>query len=186
MNTTRPLRQELPVVLIAGLGGLFTPVDASAAQPWADLGAGGPYGDIRACSADGATLLAASPVSYTGRYPIGVSTNSGATWIQTPSPTNRWSSVTWSADGTRMAAVAPSSWDMFPILLGGTRYPSRESRGSASGRTAGKAPTVSRLGQRVASIMIPSHLYCRSQRLERVAALLHPQDADDVQSTPRE
>ena len=104
---THPLR-KLPVALIAGLGGLVTIIDAPAAQPWAICYL--PLINIwetLASSADGTTLIAATGLNpYARKMPIYISTNAGASWIQTASPTNAWTGAACSADGTRMAAVA--------------------------------------------------------------------------------
>jgi hypothetical protein len=58
-----------------------------------------------AISADGGTMVAAS---YTFDFggPIYVSTNSGLSWLTASVPNDYWTSVTCSADGTRLAAVA--------------------------------------------------------------------------------
>ena len=110
MKTTRPLRKNLPVALIAGLGGLVTLLDANAAQPWAasDLPDRYYYTCV-ASSADGSTLLAAVLSNWwsgTGVMPIFLSTDAGSSWRTSPSPTNGWTSLTCSADGTRMGATA--------------------------------------------------------------------------------
>ena len=107
MKTTRPLRQKLPVLLVAGLGGLVTLVDANAAQPWAASDAPHAYWASLASSADGAILLAGVGANPYGRQlPLYLSSNGGGTWVQSSSPTNAWPSVVCSADGARMAAVA--------------------------------------------------------------------------------
>ena len=69
-----------------------------------------------ACSADGATLVAA--VDGGGIY---ISTNCGAVWTQTSAPAEAWKHVACSADGTKLAAGGPvwfagsrdsgASWD---------------------------------------------------------------------------
>ena len=71
-----------------------------------------------ACSADGNTLLAATGFGATIGGSIFVSTNAGLSWNQTTSPTQFWSGVACSADGTRMAAAAPAS-TMAGVLRGG-------------------------------------------------------------------
>jgi hypothetical protein len=63
-----------------------------------------------ASSADGTKLAAAvggkniDYSSYAG--PIFISTNSGATWMQTSAPSEIWSSLAFSADGTKLLAAA--------------------------------------------------------------------------------
>ena len=109
MKTPSYMRQKLPVVLVAGLGGLFTVVDVASAQPWAATGAPSTPWKALAASADGSKLVAAAArKSYYGPIPgpIYVSTNAGATWIQTGTPSNNWSSVACSADGIKLVAVA--------------------------------------------------------------------------------
>ena len=109
MKTRLTQRQELPVAFVVGLGGLLTLLDANAAQPWAacDLPGGG--GAALASSADGTTLVAVSRIEgyfYSKGLPIFVSTDAGSSWITTSSLSNKWTSLTCSADGTRMAATA--------------------------------------------------------------------------------
>jgi hypothetical protein len=103
------------VALVAGLGGLFTCVRLSSAQPWATSGIG-IYGHVAvAASADGLKLAVAGwrfdpygPTFYP--TPIYASTNSGATWASTGTPTNFWSAFASSADGAKLiaASVPPS------------------------------------------------------------------------------
>src|SRR3990172_11362286 len=109
MKTPWYMRQKLPVVLVAGLGGFFTVVDVACAQPWATTGAPSHPWKALAASADGTKLVAAAArTGYFGEIPapIYVSTNAGATWIQTSAPSNSWSSVASSADGTKFVAAA--------------------------------------------------------------------------------
>ena len=110
------MKPEYPVLLVAGLGGLFTVVNLACAQDWtltgAPLVAGvfDPGWKAVACSADGTKLVAAGwyqcPIScfYTAS-PIYISADSGMTWTQTSSPTNRWSSVASLADGVKLVAA---------------------------------------------------------------------------------
>ena len=103
------MRQKLPVVLVAGLGGFFTVVDVACAQPWATTTAPNLSWKALASSADGTRLVAAANTKSYGSgvpAPIYVSTNAGATWIQTGTPSNNWSSVACSADGIKLVAVA--------------------------------------------------------------------------------
>jgi hypothetical protein len=87
------------------------------------------YWSSVASSADGTRMLA---VSYASTYNLAVgpilydglifaSTNSGATWIQTGAPSNGWSSVASSADGTKLAAVSET------YLVNGQIYSSLDS-----------------------------------------------------------
>jgi photosystem II stability/assembly factor-like uncharacterized protein len=64
-----------------------------------------------ACSADGTKIVAAASGSTTSAYYdsgglVCVSTDLGATWQAATLPTNSWSGVASSADGTKMVAVA--------------------------------------------------------------------------------
>jgi len=106
------MRQKLPVVLIAGLGGFFTVVDLGCAQPWAATTAPILPWAALAASADGTRLVAAGArwVFYGvgPPAPIYASTDAGATWTQTGAPSNNWSSVACSADGAKLVAVATS------------------------------------------------------------------------------
>jgi hypothetical protein len=109
MKTPSNIRQKLPVVLVAGLGGFFTVVDVACAQPWATTTAPDLPWKALASSADGSRLVAAAnTVAYFGGppAPIFVSTNAGASWAQTSAPSNNWSSVACSADGIKLVAVA--------------------------------------------------------------------------------
>jgi hypothetical protein len=110
------LRGKRWIVPVAGLGGLFTVVTGALAQPWAVT----PTPSFLtwsalAMSADGRTLVAAgyglggycgSPVSAL----IYISTNAGGSWTQTTAPSNYWSSVACSTDGTKL--VAASFYDL--------------------------------------------------------------------------
>ena len=113
MKTPWYMQQKLPVVLVAGLGGLFTVVDLACAQPWAATTAPNLSWSALAASADGTRLVAAANTrSYGPGFPapIYISTNAGASWAQTSAPSNNWSSVACSADGTKLVAVAASGW----------------------------------------------------------------------------
>src|SRR3989442_2289024 len=115
-------RRKYPVLLVAGLGGLFSVVNLASAQTWTPTGApssGAPtlrgWASV-ASSADGIKLVAAergnSSYAEDLPHPIYTSADSGMTWTQTSAPTNTtiWSSVASSADGTKLAA-AGSSFD---------------------------------------------------------------------------
>jgi photosystem II stability/assembly factor-like uncharacterized protein len=61
---------------------------------------------VIATSSDATKLVAAFAQGGSGGpEPICISTNSGATWVLTSAPSNKWSSVSMSADGSRLAAV---------------------------------------------------------------------------------
>jgi len=108
-------REKRPVLLVAGLGGLVTTINLVCAQGWT-AGSMPPVPNLHiwrsiAASADGAKLVAVG--SGPGAYgiflpfPLYFSTDSGLTWQQQAgSPTNLWSSVASSADGTKLVAVA--------------------------------------------------------------------------------
>ncbi|HRY52046.1 MAG TPA: sialidase family protein [Candidatus Paceibacterota bacterium] len=117
MKLSCQMRQKLPVVLVAGLGGFFTVVDVACAQPWAATTAPDRAWKAVATSADGTRLVAAGDARHiVGVYnipgppaPIYVSADAGATWTQASAPSNTWSSVACSADGARLvAATAPA------------------------------------------------------------------------------
>ena len=114
MKLPRPMRQKLPAVMVAGLGGFFTVVDVACAQPWAATTTPNVPWKALAASADGTRLVAAA--SAGGYYgippaPIYVSTDAGATWIQTRAPSNYWSAVACSADAVKWVAVTAPSWN---------------------------------------------------------------------------
>lgn len=70
---------------------------------------GGSSLQVIASSADGARLVAAfyGDQHFNG-CPIYISTNSGTTWAATSAPSNHWTCVASSADGTKLVAVASS------------------------------------------------------------------------------
>src|SRR5437773_1755711 len=114
------MRPKYPVLLVAGLGGLFTVVNLASAQTWTPTSAPSSTAPTRkgwasvASSADGIKLVAAGRGngSYNEAlpHPIYTSADSGMTWTQTSAPTNTtiWSSVASSANGTKLAAVGQS------------------------------------------------------------------------------
>jgi len=63
---------------------------------------------VIAMSPDATRLVAAffSAGENGGPAPICISTNSGATWVLTSAPSNHWSSVSMSADGSKLVAAA--------------------------------------------------------------------------------
>src|SRR5207302_2172738 len=118
--STRP---KYPVLVVAGLGGLFTVVNLAFAQTWTPASEPGrplsPIGWVYgrwvsvASSADGIKLVAARQghVGYGTDYPLPIytSADSGMTWTPTSAPNNVWSSVGSSDDGTKLVAVATLS-----------------------------------------------------------------------------
>ena len=113
MKLPRPMRQKLPVVLVAGLGGFFTVVDVACAQPWTATTAPNLPWTALASSADGTRLVAAASAGgYFGAppAPIYASTDAGATWTQTGAPSNNWTAVACSADGVKWVAVTAPNW----------------------------------------------------------------------------
>jgi len=94
----------------AALGGLLTIVNPVFAQTWTRTSAPSNNWVSVAVSADGIKLLAAAgsragPFWGSSPGPIYTSADSGATWTLTSAPTQSWSSVACSADGTKAAAV---------------------------------------------------------------------------------
>src|SRR5437867_1936950 len=115
------MKPKYPVLLVAGLGGLFSVVNLAFAQTWTPTGA--PYEDwgAVASSADG-TKLVATGGAHQGYFwanplPIYTSTDSGATWTKTSAPNNRWTSVASSADGALLVAVATIHGDFGDGLI---------------------------------------------------------------------
>src|SRR5438552_2980946 len=113
------MRPKYPVLLVAGLGGLFTVVNVASAQTWTPTGAptqartfiaGRATWPSVASSADGIKLVAAGRGhGYNGDFPLPIftSADSGVTWTQTSAPSNNiWSSAASSAAGTELASVA--------------------------------------------------------------------------------
>jgi hypothetical protein len=62
-----------------------------------------------ALSADGSKIVAGAGAYGYSQSGIYISTNSGVTWAQTTAPTNNWTSVASSADGTKLVATAMTS-----------------------------------------------------------------------------
>ena len=88
------------------------------AQDWVLTGAPQTNWNSVACSANGRILVAAgSDFQYGGGRAgyISFSTNSGTNWTTPIVPSNFWTAVTVSADGTRMAAVSGSEWNPQPL-----------------------------------------------------------------------
>jgi hypothetical protein len=78
-----------------------------------------------ASSADGTRLIAAA-MSFPPSYEVGgdgliyISADSGTTWTRTSAPSNYWTSVTSSADGTSLAAVAWTDYTGDGLTYGST------------------------------------------------------------------
>jgi hypothetical protein len=77
---------------------------------WAVIGPNRLWSCI-ASSGSGLVLVASTAADFSANPPEGhgliyVSTNAGATWSPTKAPTNAWTSVTSSVDGTKLAAAA--------------------------------------------------------------------------------
>ncbi|MCX6926004.1 MAG: sialidase family protein, partial [Verrucomicrobia bacterium] len=105
------MRRNPGMVLVAGLGGLFTIVNPACTQPWAATGAPATSNwRALAVSADGTRLVAAGGGHYYTFNdipdPIFVSTNAGASWTQTSAPSNFWSEVACSADAANLVAIS--------------------------------------------------------------------------------
>ena len=133
------MRRKYPVLLVAGLGGLFSVVNLASAQTWTPTGApssGAPtlrgWASV-ASSADGIKLVAAGRGSDIDAkalpHPIYTSADLGMTWTQTSAPTNTtiWSSVASSANGTKLAAVGQSFDFNTAERTGGQIYTSADS-----------------------------------------------------------
>jgi hypothetical protein len=100
------------VVAVSNSGPIYTSTDSGAS--WTVTSAPTTNWTSVASSADGTKLVAVVGGSYdnTGKYiggPIYTSLDSGATWTQTSAPSNFWSSVASSADGSKLVAVVNQS-----------------------------------------------------------------------------
>jgi hypothetical protein len=71
---------------------------------------------IMASSEDGTRLVLGFLGISSGLSPIYISTNSGTTWTQTSAPSNYWTSVASSADGSKLMAAAGFYTPTGPIL----------------------------------------------------------------------
>jgi photosystem II stability/assembly factor-like uncharacterized protein len=108
------------------------------------------WGSI-ASSADGVNLVAAASLAFTGSSneardgTIYRSADAGATWNQTSAPTNRWTSIASSMDGTKLVVASESIWDYTAnkLVAQGAIY--RSSDGGASW-TATSAPNANWIG----------------------------------------
>ena len=105
---------RLPSMLATDLAVFLAVVNFASAQTWTQTSAPlGPWTTI-ACSTDGIKLIAAGghpprPMTPTIAMPIYVSLDAGFTWIQTISPSNYWTAVACSADGTNLFAASQAS-----------------------------------------------------------------------------
>ena len=93
-------------------GAVYRSLDSGAT--WSRTSAPTNYWTSVASSADGAKLVAAAEPYYDGNSVVGdgavySSSDSGATWTATSAPSNYWSAVASSAEGTRLVAASTSS-----------------------------------------------------------------------------
>jgi len=107
--------------LVAGVGGgpIYTSTDSGATWIRTSAPSSNSWSSV-ASSADGTRLVAAVANDVSGTYPIYggpiyTSTDSGSTWTKTVAPSNHWSSVASSADGTKLVATAGGSDDFGSI-----------------------------------------------------------------------
>jgi len=100
----------VPIYISTNAGGNWTQTTSPLGVSWSSV----------ACSADGLKLvatasLAAPPLSAVAASGddglIYLSPDAGATWTPATAPTNHWTSVASSADGTRLVAAAAPFWD---------------------------------------------------------------------------
>jgi hypothetical protein len=77
--------------------------------PWRQASAPASWGTL-AISADAGKLIVAGADHYTSS-PLYLSTNLGSTWMLKDAPSNGWSSIALSADGTKMVAAAGGADD---------------------------------------------------------------------------
>jgi hypothetical protein len=122
LSSNRKWRSQ--VSFVAGLGGLMALVNLAPAQPWSAVGVPAFRWTTVASSGDFKRLVAAgaSRLVYgfgVGASPIYVSLDSGFTWIQTSAPSNSWTSVATSADGSRLVAAAAFEFEDTETVIGG-------------------------------------------------------------------
>jgi hypothetical protein len=154
MKTYWYLKPNQVMIRVASLGALSAVVNLASAQPWTMTSySSEPFLQSLAASADGKRLIAAiprmddncwgPPPSSSTFASIVLSTNAGATWIQTTAPTNNfysigptnnyWSCVASSADGTKLVAAAGlfyqtiNGYTWQPISAPGPIYTSQDS-----------------------------------------------------------
>ena len=126
----------------AGLGSVYafpSPIylSSDSGATWRQTQALTGYWRSVACSADGTKLVAADgggnpldqwlfphPRGYGSIY---VSTNSGGAWTLTGAPSNSWTSVASSADGTKLIAAAYATYDTNDMMIGTLIYTSADS-----------------------------------------------------------
>jgi hypothetical protein len=93
------------------LAALTVAVHTTFAQTWMQTGAQSNVWSSITTSADGNKLAAVSKETpngqggYTEGGGIFISTNSGASWIETGAPSNLWQSIASSADGSKLVAI---------------------------------------------------------------------------------
>ena len=92
---------------------LFIYTSADSGATWTQSATTSNLWTSVAISADGTKLVAAAKLGFdlyngdvAGDGGVYASTNSGVTWTRTTAPANNWSSVTSSADGTKLVAVS--------------------------------------------------------------------------------
>jgi hypothetical protein len=119
--------------LVAGVGtngSIYISPDAGASWTQTTAPTNNFWGSI-ASSADGNKLVAASGFPYydgienpNSTNAIYTSTDSGATWTQTKAPTNTWSSVASSADGSKLVAAVgyPSKGVIYTSIDSGANW----------------------------------------------------------------
>jgi hypothetical protein len=86
--------------LVQGGEAVYTSTNAGATWTLSSLANGGTQGDSIACSADGSILF------VSGNTQVFRSTNSGATWNPGASPSENWTAVACSTDGTQVAGTS--------------------------------------------------------------------------------
>lgn len=113
MEKPSHLKPKCPMLIMAALTGLLAAANLANSQTWTPTSAPTQEWQAIASSADGLKLAAAGYSAYylgDGDFavlpsPILLSTDSGATWKQTPAPSGYWRSVACSADGTKLVAA---------------------------------------------------------------------------------
>lgn len=86
-------------VVMAASSGLFGAGNIAVGQTWIPVASNQTWTCI-ASSADGAKIVAGAQF-----VPIYISTNAGATWAATGTPSNLWTSIAASADGSMLVAL---------------------------------------------------------------------------------
>jgi hypothetical protein len=94
------MKTKTLLVVMVAFGPFFAAVNPAVAQTWTPVASNNTWTCV-AWSADGAKIVAGSQFK-----PVYLSTNSGATWAATSTPSNLWTSIAASADGSRLVALA--------------------------------------------------------------------------------